>query len=92
MTTIDSPDTALLEGVDLIEARPCTRCDGTQHLTAHEQGMGSYRCDDCAMAVGFDLEASPAEFLLSRGVPGRYTQARFGNQVLAVERRLDTRA
>lgn len=90
--TTNLPELAVLDGVDLPDVRPCTRCDGAQRLTAHERGMGSYRCDDCAMAVGFDLEAVPAEFLLSRGIPGRYTQARFGDRILPIERRLPTPA
>ena len=78
--------------LDLPEARSCTRCDGTQHLLAHERGMGSYGCDDCGMTVGFDVEAVPPEFLLLRGTPGRYTKDRFGDRILPDERQLQTRA
>jgi len=62
------------------DERACTRCDGTQHLVANRNGMGKYRCDDCAMAVGFDLESDACEF--------RYTQDQFGPVLLATERRM----
>ena len=68
--------------------RPCTRCDGQQHLVSHTAGMGKYRCDTCELTVGFDLEADPAEFLLHRGQPGAYTQDVFGAALLGPERRL----
>lgn len=68
--------------------RACTRCDGTQHLVANRNGMGKYRCDDCAMAVGFDLESDKREFLIDRGIPARYTQDQFGPVLLATERRM----
>jgi hypothetical protein len=86
------PETLLEAEVTVPEVRDCTRCAGMQHLTAYGRGMGSYRCDDCAMAVGFDLEAHPAEFLLFRGIPGRYTQSRFGERILPSERRLPAKA
>lgn len=89
---MDTPEALLDKDVSVPEIRACTRCAGMQHLTAFEHGMGSYRCDDCAMAVGFDLDAHPAEFLLSRGIPGRYTQSRFGERILPSERRLPTGA
>lgn len=92
MTPMDTPEALLEAEVTVAELRDCTRCDGMQHLTAYEHGMGSYRCDDCAMAVGFDLDAHPAEFLLFRGIPGRYTQSRFGERILPAEQRLATRA
>lgn len=76
-------------GTDLVERRPCTRCDGSQVLVGSGHGMGSYRCDDCGMTVGFDLEGRPVEFLLDRGQPARYTQDVFGDKLLADERRLD---
>lgn len=92
MTPIETPE-ALLEAEETIpELRECSRCDGMQHLTAFEHGMGTFRCDDCAMAVGFDLDAHPPEFLLSRGIPGRYTQSRFGDRILPSEQRLPSRA
>jgi hypothetical protein len=50
--------------------------------------MGKYRCDDCAMAVGFDLESDKREFLIDRGIPARYTQDQFGPVLLATERRM----
>jgi hypothetical protein len=74
--------------VDVPEQRPCTRCDGTQHLVASEAGLGKYRCDACEMVVGFDLEALPAEFLIHRGLPSRYTKDWFGAQLAAQEQRL----
>lgn len=72
----------------LEERRPCTRCDGEQHLVASHGGMGKYRCDTCQLVVGFDLSASQAEFLLSRGLPSRYTKDRFSSTILGSERRL----
>lgn len=77
---------ALLEGVP--QQRPCTRCDGQQHLLGAGQRMGKYRCDTCQMVVGFDLDTSPAEFLLNRGLPSRYTKNVFGDRLVESERRL----
>lgn len=68
--------------------RSCTRCDGEQHLVGEASGLGKYRCDDCSLVVGFDLEADPAEFLLDRGAPGRYSKELFGSRLLPVEYRL----
>lgn len=75
--------------LDLDEQRACTRCDGQQHLVASEHGMGKYRCDDCELVVGFDLDSVPPEFLLSRGLPSRYTQDIFGDRLTVGERRLE---
>lgn len=82
-TTAAAPD--LLE---LDEQRTCTRCDGQQHLVACDHGMGKYRCDDCELVVGFDLASAPAEFLLSRGLPSRYTQDIFGDRLTVGEHRI----
>lgn len=68
--------------------RECTRCDGTQHLVVAEHGMGKYRCDECGLVVGFDLEADDVEFLIDRGQPGRYTKDVFGTALLGRERRM----
>lgn len=68
--------------------RACTRCDGDQHLIGEDHGLGKYRCDTCEMVVGFDLEADPAEFLLDRGAPSRYTKELFGSRLLRSEHRL----
>jgi hypothetical protein len=38
--------------------------------------------------VGFDLEADPAEFLLDRGLPSRYSKELFGSRLLPTEFRL----
>lgn len=81
-TTLTTPDASL------DEVRGCTRCDGQQLLVASERGMGTYRCDTCHMVVGFDLEATPAEFLVDRGTPARYTRSVFGERLTADERRL----
>ena len=70
------------------DRRGCTRCDGDQHLVGGELGMGKYRCEHCEMEIGFDLEGQPVEFLLSRGLPGRYTKDVFGSELLGSERRL----
>lgn len=72
----------------LAEYRGCTRCDGDQHLVASAHGMGTYRCDTCGMVVGFDLEGSPAEFLVDRGTPARYTRDVFGDRLSVDERRM----
>lgn len=81
--TLTTPDASL------DEARGCTRCDGQQYLVASDRGMGTYRCDTCKMVVGFDLEASPVEFLVDRGTPARYTRDVFGERLTHDERRLD---
>lgn len=73
---------------DLPTPRDCTRCDGQQHLVASSSGMGKYRCDVCEMAVGFDLHTDPAEFLIDRGLPSRYTKDVFGSVLLGPEHRL----
>lgn len=73
---------------DVPEQRSCTRCDGEQHLVSEVSGMGKYRCDTCEMVVGFDLDAEEPEFLISRGMPKRYTKDVFGDRVLPTERRL----
>ncbi len=70
------------------EVRACTRCEGEQHLVGGERGFGKYRCIRCGLSVGFDLEADPAEFLLDRGAPGRYTRGLFGSRLLGSEQRL----
>ncbi|MDX1621510.1 MAG: hypothetical protein R3320_10995 [Nitriliruptorales bacterium] len=73
---------------ELDAQRPCTRCEGDQHLVASGAGMGKYRCDTCELVVGFDLSTEQPEFLISRGLPSRYTQDRFSSLLLKVERRL----
>lgn len=74
--------------VDVPASRSCTRCDGEQHLIGESGGFGKFRCDNCSLVVGFDLEANPAEFLLDRGAPGRYSKDLFGSRLLPVEHRL----
>ena len=74
--------------VDVPAQRDCTRCDGRQTLLGAAQGLGSYRCDACELVVGFDLEADPAEFLLDRGLPGRYSKRTFGMRLMPHEQRL----
>jgi hypothetical protein len=69
-------------------SRTCTRCDDDQHLVGGASGLGKYRCMHCELVVGFDLEADPAEFLLSRGLPSRYTKELFGSRLLPNELRL----
>ncbi|MFA9428670.1 hypothetical protein [Egicoccus sp. AB-alg2] len=73
---------------DVPSRRSCTRCDGEQHLIGGMVGLGKYRCDHCAMTVGFDLEADPAEFLIDRGSPSRYTKDVFGSRLVLAEHRL----
>lgn len=68
--------------------RPCTRCDGRQHLVAQGRAMGKYRCDTCEMVVGFDLRDDDPEFLIERGSPSRYTRDVFGERITPPERRL----
>lgn len=70
------------------DVRSCTRCDGRQTLVGSGRGMGTYRCDTCAMVVGFDVEATPIEFLIDRGTPARYTQDVFGDRLTGDEHRL----
>lgn len=69
------------------ESRDCTRCDGQQHVLAAFEGMGKYRCDGCELVVGFDLDAEVREFLIDRGLPGRYTRDVFGPVLHGSERR-----
>lgn len=68
--------------------RNCTRCEGEQHLIGGSSGFGKYRCDTCALVVGFDLESEPAEFMLDRGAPGRYSKELYGSRLLPSEFRL----
>ncbi len=84
-TTHSSGSTVLAE---VPEHRACTRCDGEQHLVGIERGFGKYRCDVCELVVGFDLESDPAEFLLDRGLPGRYSKDLFGSRLTSPELRL----
>ncbi len=84
-TTTPTGGTALAE---VPTSRACTRCDDEQHLVGGASGLGKYRCGHCELVVGFDLEATPAEFLLSRGLPGRYTKELFGSRLLPSEHRL----
>lgn len=74
--------------VEVPEVRSCTRCDAEQVLVAGDRGLGKYRCERCELVVGFDLEADPPEFLISRGQPSRYTKDLFGSRLLASEHRL----
>lgn len=68
--------------------RSCTRCDGEQTLVGEASGFGKYQCEQCELVIGFDLESEPAEFLLDRGHPGRYSKDQFGSQLTPSERRL----
>lgn len=85
-------DTTLSPGATAIAEVPlrraCTRCDGEQHLLDGAGGFGKYRCEHCQLVVGFDLESDPAEFLLDRGSPSRYSKELFGSRLLPSERRL----
>jgi hypothetical protein len=83
--TLPTGSTALAE---VPTQRACTRCDGEQHLVGGAGDMGKYRCEVCEMVVGFDLDADPAEFLLDRGLPSRYTKDVFGSQLVGSEWRL----
>lgn len=75
----------------LADQRPCSRCDGHQHLLGSFEGLGTYRCDTCELRVGFDLDADQPEFLIDRGIPANYTMGVFGNRLQRLERRLETR-
>jgi hypothetical protein len=86
---MNQPGTSTLE-IAVPEQRPCSRCDGTQHLVAAQSGLGKYRCDQCEMVVGFDVEADPVEFLIHRGLPSRYTKDWFGARLAPQEQRLTT--
>jgi ribosomal protein S27AE len=87
MSESTSPATALIEA-DVPERRSCSRCDGTQVLVAHHEGMGKYQCELCHLEVGFDLDNRPSEFLLARGRPGEYTKNVFGTTLSSQERQL----
>ena len=84
-TSAPTGTTALAEVPTL---RACTRCDGEQQLRGGSHNLGKFLCDTCQMAVGFDLESDPVEFLLDRGSPSRYTKDLFGSRLLPSERRL----
>lgn len=89
----EMPSESARTGVPVVDAdvppvRACTRCEGEQHLLDSGRGFGKYRCIVCGVVVGFDLEAEPAEFLLDRGSPGRYTRGLFGSRLLRPEQRL----
>lgn len=71
-----------------VAQRACTRCDGHQHLVGEFEGLGKYRCDSCEMVVGFDVHSEPAEFLLHRGLPSRYTKDVFGDILTGPEERI----
>lgn len=71
--------------LEVSDTRSCTRCEGTQHLVAHFEGMGKYVCDTCNMSVGFDLEADVSDFLIDRGLPFHYTKDIFGSRLMPVE-------
>lgn len=73
---------------DVPARRSCTRCDGDQVLLDSRSGFGKYACEHCSLVVGFDLEADPAEFMLDRGSPGRYSKELFGSRLLPSEIRL----
>jgi hypothetical protein len=88
-TTSPPPsDTSTALAREVPDVRACTRCEGEQHLVDAAGGFGKYRCITCGMVVGFDLEASPVEFLLDRGAPGLYTRGLFGSRLLGAEQRL----
>lgn len=74
--------------VEVPESRSCTRCDDEQQLLGGARGLGKYRCANCELVVGFDLESDPAEFIIARGSPSRYTKDIFGSRLLSSERRL----
>jgi hypothetical protein len=84
-TTMHTGATAVAE---VPPQRACTRCEGEQHLVGNESGFGKYRCESCELVVGFDLESDPAEFLLDRGLPSRYSKDLFGSRLLPTEFRL----
>ncbi len=88
MADVRTPGPETVLDAPLPSERSCTRCAGRQHLLAGHRGMGKYRCDDCELVVGFDLEASTPEFLISRGLPSHYTKDVFGDRLTAAERRI----
>ena len=81
-------DTGATAVAEVPDDRNCTRCEGQQTLVGEGGGFGKYRCDTCGLVVGFDLEANPAEFLLDRGAPGRYSKDRYGSRLNPQEHRL----
>lgn len=83
-----SAPTGTIALAEVPSLRACTRCDGEQQLRGRSHGLGKFLCDNCQMAVGFDLESEPVEFLLDRGSPSRYTKELFGSRLLPAERRL----
>lgn len=68
------------------EIRDCSRCDGKQHLVAHQYGFGKYGCDTCEMVVGFDADRDVGfEILLHRGLPWHYTKGIYGPRLMPAE-------
>ena len=84
----NDPGSGTTAVAEVPERRVCTRCEGEQELVVGYEGFGKYRCDRCGLIVGFDLEADPAEFLIDRGQPGRYSKELFGSKLTSPERRL----
>ncbi len=91
MADAPTPTPEAVLDTPLPQERSCTRCAGRQHLIGGQLGMGKYRCDDCAMVVGFDVEAPEPEFLLDRGLPRQYTKDVFGDRLTPGERRIPRR-
>lgn len=62
------------EQTKIESSRDCTRCQGRQYLVASNFGFGKYKCIECEMSVGFDLEAEEGnrEFLIHRGLCFKY--------------------
>jgi len=86
MTT--NPGAGSTAVADVPQRRSCTRCDGEQRLVSGDEGFGKYHCDRCGLTVGFDLEADPAEFLIDRGQPGRYSKELYSSRLMRSEHRL----
>lgn len=88
------PDVELTAEPEVTLIRPCTRCDGQQHLVSSDakRGFGTYCCDTCQMRVVYDLEADPPESMIFRGNPWCYsTDEISGIRLLPKELRIDTR-
>jgi hypothetical protein len=81
-----------MEGITM--ERDCTRCEGKQTLLASDakRGFGIYQCDYCELRIGYDLDSTPAEFLIKRGIATRYSTSETSSvRLLVKEIRIEAR-
>ncbi len=82
-----------MEGI--VMERDCTRCEGKQTLLASDakRGFGIYQCSYCELRIGYDLDSSPAEFLIRRGIAAKYSTSETSSlRLLVKEIRIEARS